>query len=231
MGAPRHAVLFDVDGTLVDSTYWHTVSWWQALRQHGHTVQMSRIHRAIGMGGDKLVSHVVGENVDADQEQALKDAHAAIFSTHWPQLTRFEGVKELLRACHGAGAAVVFASSAQGPQLEVLRRTIDADDFLTAATSSSDASASKPEPDIVEAALESAGVAAEQAIFIGDAVWDVHACAKLGLPVIGLACGGTSAAELREAGALEVHEQAADLLAHLQVSALGRLLDAARDGS
>ena len=60
MGAPRHAVLFDVDGTLVDSTYWHTVSWWQALRQHGHTVQMSRIHRAIGMGGDKLVSHVVG---------------------------------------------------------------------------------------------------------------------------------------------------------------------------
>ncbi len=231
MGTPRYAVLFDVDGTLVDSTYLHTVAWWQSFRQHGHTVQMSLIHRAIGMGGDKLVSHVLGEEVDDDHEQALKDSHSAIFSTYWPQLTRFDGVRELMRACHEAGAAVVLASSAQGSELEVLRRTVDAEEFITAATSSSDASASKPEPHIVEAALEAAGVDAEHAIFIGDAVWDVHACAKLDVPVIGLACGGTSAAELREAGALEVHEDATDLLGQLEVSALRRLLDAAREGS
>lgn len=231
MDTPRYAVLFDVDGTLVDSTYFHAVAWWQAFRQHGQTVQMSLIHRAIGMGGDKLIPHVLGEDVEQGQEKALKASHSAIFSTHWAQLVRFEAVVELLRTCHEAGAAVVLASSAQGPELEVLRRTVDAEEFITAATSSSDASASKPEPHIVEAALEAAGVNAEHAIFIGDAVWDVHACAKLSVPVIALTCGGTGAAELREAGALEVHANAAELLGQLEASALGRLLQAAGNGS
>lgn len=229
MGAnPTHAVLFDVDGTLVDSTYFHTVAWWLSFRQAGHTVPMARIHRSIGMGGDKLVAHAIGREVDEDEEQILKDGHDAIFSTYWPHLVRFEGARELVARCHAAGAVVVLASSAKQTELEVLRKALDADAWITAATSSSDAAESKPAPDIVEAALEAAGVDAAHAIFIGDAVWDVRACERLSMPVIGVCSGGTSAAELLDAGAIETHAHVAELLDQLEGSALGSLLEAAR---
>ncbi len=225
---PTHAVLFDVDGTLVDSTYLHTVAWWLAFRKAGHTVPQSTIHRSIGMGGDKLVARALGRDVPTDEEQELKDGHDAIFSTFWPHLVRFDGARELLERCHASGVAVVLASSAKQQELDVLRRALDADAWITAATSSSDAEQSKPAPDIVEAALASAGVSADHAVFVGDAVWDVQACARLSIPVIGVACGGTSEAELQAAGALETHPGIPELLDALATSALGCLLSEAR---
>ncbi|HXD27405.1 MAG TPA: HAD family hydrolase [Arthrobacter sp.] len=226
--APTHAVLFDVDGTLIDSTYFHTVAWWLAFRKAGHTVPQSTIHRSIGMGGDKLTARALGRDVGTDEEQELKDGHDAIFSTFWPHLVRFDGARELVERCHDAGAAVVLASSAKQRELDVLREALDADAWITAATSSSDADESKPAPDIVEAALSSAGVDADHALFVGDAVWDVQACAQLSIPVIGVACGGTSEAELDAAGALETHPGIRELLDGLEGSALGLFLEQAR---
>ncbi|MCC3291708.1 HAD family hydrolase [Arthrobacter sp. zg-Y1110] len=220
----KRGVLFDVDGTLVDSNYLHAVAWWQAFRRMEHDVPMSAIHRAIGMGGDKLVEHLLGEDRNKDEDEQLDATHGAIFSTWWPSLRSFDGASELLKACSKKDLTVVLASSASGAELEYLRTVIDADSAITDATSSADAEASKPSPDILEAALEAGGLEAPNTVFVGDSVWDVKAAGELSIPTIGLTCGGTSEAELREAGALEVYENPRALLAALDTSLLGELL-------
>jgi len=150
-------------------------------------------------------------------------SHAAVFSTFWPSLRRLDGARELLAQCHDSGLAVALASSARDRDLEMLRAAIDADAFIDAATSSADAKESKPSPDILAAALEALGVQAENAVYVGDAVWDIYAAAALDIPAIGLTCGGTSEAELREAGAVEVYESPRALLGNLAGSAIGKL--------
>ncbi|MCC3302084.1 HAD family hydrolase [Arthrobacter sp. zg-Y895] len=220
----KRGVLFDVDGTLVDSNYLHAVAWWQAFRRMEHDVPMSAIHRAIGMGGDKLVEHLLGEDRNKDEDEQLDATHGAIFSTWWPSLRSFDGASELLKACSKKDLTVVLASSASGAELEYLRTVIDADSAITDATSSADAEASKPSPDILEAALEAGGLEAPNTVFVGDSVWDVKAAGELSIPTIGLTCGGTSEAELREAGAQEVYENPRALLAALDTSLLGELL-------
>ena len=221
--AVRHGVLFDVDGTLVDSNYQHTIAWWQAFRRFGHDVPLAEIHRAIGMGGDKLVAHLLGEERDADQDSEVDSTHGAIFSAQWPVLRAFEGAAELVRRCAGAGLVVVLASSAAQQDLDVNRAIIDADDAITAATTSADAENSKPSPDILEAALESGGLESANTVFVGDSVWDVISAAELGIPTIGLASGGTSEAELLEAGAVEVYKDIRALLDAFDDGALHRL--------
>ncbi|MDQ0735688.1 HAD family hydrolase [Arthrobacter agilis] len=208
----RAGVLFDVDGTLVDSNYQHTLAWWQAFRRFGHDVPAAEIHRAIGMGGDKLVAHLLGDDRDPDQDSELDATHGAIFSTFWPGLRAFEGAGDLVRRCADSGLTVVLASSASQQELEVLRRIIDADASITAATSSTDAENSKPSPDILQAALDAGGLDAAHAVFVGDSVWDVIAAAELKITTVGLASGGTSEAELRDAGAVEVYKDIRALL-------------------
>ncbi|BBE23519.1 haloacid dehalogenase [Arthrobacter sp. MN05-02] len=219
----RHGVLFDVDGTLVDSNYQHTLAWWQAFRRFGHDVPMAEIHRAIGMGGDKLVAHLLGEDRDPDQDAELDATHGAVFSTFWPGLRSFEGAADLVRRCADDGLTVVLASSASQQELGVLRGIIDADEAISAATSSSDAENSKPSPDILRAALEAGDLDATDAVFVGDSVWDVLAASDLEIPTIGLASGGTSEAELRDAGAVEVYKDIRALLDAFDDGALHRL--------
>ncbi len=219
----RHGVLFDVDGTLVDSNYQHTVAWWQAFRRFGHDVPMAEIHRAIGMGGDKLVAHLLGDDRDAEQDAELDSTHGAVFSTYWPGLRAFEGAGDLVRRCAEDGLTVVLASSASQQELGVLRGIIGADEAITAATSSGDADNSKPSPDILEAALGAGGLEAANAVFVGDSVWDVRAASELKIPTIGLASGGTSEAELRDAGAVEVYKDIRALLDAFDDGALHRL--------
>lgn len=223
-GSGKRGVLFDVDGTLVDSNYLHAVCWWQAFRRMEHDVPMSAIHRAIGMGGDKLVEHLLGEDRNKEEDEKLDSTHGAIFSTWWPSLRSFDGAGDLLKACAGKDLTVVLASSASEAELKFLRTVIDADSAISGATSSGDAEASKPSPDILEAALESGGLDAADTVFVGDSVWDVKAAGKLSIPTIGLTCGGTSEAELREAGAEEVYEDPRALLAALDSSLLGTLI-------
>ena len=217
-------VLFDVDGTLIDSAYIHTLAWWQAFRQSGFDVPMARIHRCVGMGGARLVDNLLPDSRNKDVDEAILSAHSGIFGTYWPSLRAFDGARDLLARCSESGLAVALASSAREQDLQALRSALAADDFIDAATSSNDAENSKPEPDILVAALEAVGLEASGAIYVGDAVWDVMAAAKLGIPTVALTCGGTSEAELREAGAVEVYEGPRELLDNLGGSVIGRLL-------
>jgi HAD superfamily hydrolase (TIGR01509 family) len=213
-------VLFDLDGTLVDSTYLHAVTWWEALRQADRDVPMSVIHHAIGMGADKILDALLGEDRDRDRDGELTAAHAALYSTYWARLRPLPGATELVRACAAAGLRVVLASSAQDRELRALRRALDADDAIDVATGASDAKESKPAPDILEVALDRAGLSADDVVLVGDSVWDVRAAARLGIPCVGVTCGGTSAEELTRAGAVAVYRDPAELLTRLDESPL-----------
>ncbi|AMB42069.1 MULTISPECIES: HAD family hydrolase [Paenarthrobacter] len=218
----KRGVLFDVDGTLIDSSYFHAFAWWQAFRREGLDVQISDIHRCVGMGGDKLVRHLVPDCTD-ELEEELKSAHGAVFSTFWPSLRAFEAARDLLAACSDAGLAVGLASSAQQRDLDVSRKVLDAGTSIDAWTSSNDAEASKPEPDILLACLDKLGLRPEDVVFVGDAVWDVKAAGSIGIPAIALTCGGISEGELRDAGAAEVYDNPRHLLENLESSAIGKL--------
>ncbi|MFC9974873.1 HAD family hydrolase [Spirillospora sp. NPDC127200] len=214
------AVIFDVDGTLVDTDYLHAVSWWEAFRQHGHQVAMAEVHRAIGMGSDKLLDRLLPRDRDRAGDDAMRSAHLALYAQYWTRLRAFDGAADLLRRCAAQGSRVVLASSAGESELTALRAALDADDAISAVTSSSDAEESKPAPDIVDIALERAGVPAERAVFVGDAVWDVEACRKAGVPCVGVLSGGISRQELQEAGAVAVYEGTAAILAGFDDSPL-----------
>ncbi|HEY2670557.1 MAG TPA: HAD family hydrolase [Rugosimonospora sp.] len=209
------AILFDVDGTLVDTTYLHAVTWWQALIQHGHRVPMARIHRAVGMGSDRLLPYLLDEQPDDDQIAALTATHAALYRPYWPHLVPLPGAGDLLRTCAARGLDVVLASSASDDELAALCEVLGADEVITAATSAADASTSKPAPDILQVALDRSDAAKGQAVFVGDSVWDVEAADRSGIPCIGVECGGTSRYELREAGAVEVYRDPAALCREL----------------
>jgi HAD superfamily hydrolase (TIGR01509 family) len=216
-------VLFDLDGTLVDTTYLHTVCWWQALSEAGLRVPMVNIHAAIGMGSDQLLPHLLDRDPDEDEAHRWTDRHDELFRKHWTDLQPTNGAADLVRACAGRGSTVVLATSAGKEDLMALRRAVAADDAIAAATTSDDAATSKPAPDIVQRALELAGVAADQAVFVGDTVWDIQAAHRAGVPCVTVTCGGTTADELRRAGADEVYVDPADVLANLERSLLSRL--------
>src|SRR6185312_7796066 len=166
----RPGVLFDVDGTLVDTTYLHTEAWWEALRQHERDVPMAEIHRAIGMGSDKILDHLLGDDRDRSEDDELRTAHDVLYASWWERLRPLPGAAELLHAVAERGLAVVLASSAKAAELKVLRRVVRADDVIAAATSSADAEQSKPAPDILQAALDQSDVDAQRAVFVGDSV-------------------------------------------------------------
>lgn len=223
-GGRRRGVLFDVDGTLIDSSYIHAIAWWGAFREHGYDIPMATIHHYVGMGGARLVDSLLPADRDRSIDSGILASHGALYASHWPALRAFKGAKDLLAQCHAGGLAVGLASSAREKDLEVMGAVLDADAFIDGATSANDAKESKPAPDILVAALDAIGVEAADAVFVGDAVWDMMAAAALGIPAIGVTCGGVSAAELREAGAAEVYEGPQDLLQNLTPSAIGRLI-------
>lgn len=223
MNDSARGVLFDVDGTLVDTNYLHAVTWWEALRQAGHTVPMARIHRAIGMGSDKLLDHLLGPERDRSADDTMRAAHLALYTTYWERLSPLPGAADLLRACAARGLRVVLASSASKKELGTLRRALGADAVIHTATSKDDAGTSKPDPDILMVALRKSGLSPDHALLVGDSVWDVVAADRAGLRCIGVTCGGTSAAELHDAGAIETYDDPAALCANLDRSAIAKL--------
>ena len=221
MSSTRTAILFDVDGTLVDSNYLHSVSWWEAFTQAGHDVPMARIHRTIGMGSDQLLDALLPADRDRNDDDAIRAAHTALYATYFSRQRPLPKAAELLRACRKAGFRVVLASSASEREFAALRATLDADDAIDEFTSSADVDRSKPAPDLVRAALDKTGMEPDAAVFVGDTVWDVKACGKAGVPCIGLLSGGISRGELLDAGAVEVYDGPAELLDGLPGSVLG----------
>jgi HAD superfamily hydrolase (TIGR01509 family) len=213
------AVLFDIDGSLVDSNYLHVHAWAQAFADAGHPVDAWRIHRAIGMGSAQLLGELLGDDADRLEEQ-VKEGHTERYAEMASLLRPFEGARELVQAVSDRGAVVVLATSAPPDELEKLRAVLDLDDVLDAITAAEDVEAAKPEPEIVHVALEKAGCAPASSVFVGDAVWDVVAATRAGVACVGLLSGGTGAAELTEAGAVAVYDDAAALLRELDASPL-----------
>ncbi|MCX4824987.1 HAD family hydrolase [Streptomyces sp. NBC_01142] len=222
---PR-AALFDVDGTLVDSNHLHVTTWWEAFRQSGHRVSTHAIHRAIGLGSDDLIAHLLGEERDREQDEWISAVHKALYGTYSDRLPPLDGARDLLHTLAARGWRNVLATSAGGRELTALRRAIDADDDAIVGTASADDVAKgKPAPDPVHRALELAEVPPGEAVFIGDTVWDMEAAARAGVRAVALLSGGIPHADLEEAGAAAVYRDPADLLSHLDSSLLADLED------
>jgi HAD superfamily hydrolase (TIGR01509 family) len=208
-------VLFDVDGTLVDTNYLHVLAWWRAFRSRGHDIPMTTLHRTVGQGSDQFVSSVLGA-----QDEEIADAHADFYGPFKHDLVAFDGAADLLRAVKKHGFRVVLATSASGAEAKHLRAAIDADDAIDEVTTKDDADASKPDPDIVRTALDKGGIDPARALFVGDTVWDIVAARRAGLRCVCVCSGGISRAELEGAGALAVYDDVRQLLEDIESSPL-----------
>lgn len=223
------AVLFDIDGSLVDSNFLHVHAWTRAFADAGHPVDGWRIHRSIGMGSSQLLGELLGDDADRLGD-AVDHGHTDRYAELAPLLRAFDGAQDLVRAVSERGAVTVLATSAPPDELERLRAVLELDDVLDAVTGGGDVDAAKPEPDLVLAALDRAGAQAQDAVFVGDSVWDVVAASRAGVRCVGLLSGGTSAAELSEAGAVAVYDSPAHLLRELDGSPLAVTWQAADRG-
>ncbi|MBF4571497.1 HAD family hydrolase [Herbiconiux sp. VKM Ac-1786] len=214
MPIPERAVLFDVDGTLVDSNYLHVSAWLHAFVEVGHPVPAWRIHQALGMDSGKLLDELLGDATDELGDRA-KELHATYYKESADQLRPLPGARELLRALHEEGRTIVLATSAPADELEILQKVLDADEWVDAMTNADDVETAKPEPDILQVALERAGVEASDAVMVGDARWDMVAAGRSGIRGIGLLSGGVDRQALIDAGATETYDDAEALRAAL----------------
>jgi HAD superfamily hydrolase (TIGR01549 family) len=212
-------VLFDIDGTLVDSNYLHVVAWARAFDKIGEPQNMADIHRLVGVGSDVLLERLLGR-----EDEAATDAHTKFYDELKSELRAFPGAVDLLRAVKQRGGVVVLATSASPEEVEALEETLGDPDAYDAITGAGDVEDAKPSPDIFGTALKKGGLAPEDAIVVGDTVWDVEAAGKAGLGCVCLLTGGISRQELEEAGAVAVYESAAALLREIDASPLGKLL-------
>lgn len=207
------ALLLDIDGTLVDSTYHHAVAWHRAFRRYGVLVPLWRVHRAIGMGGDRLVSEVAGERVEAEHGDALRSARGEEWAEIKAEVEAFAGVRDTVEQLRRLGWRIAVASSSPGPDAAELLELAGLPDLVDAVVTGDDVAGSKPDPEVLLTALSAVG--GSYGLCVGDATHDVNAAANARLRCIGVRTGGYSAAELREAGAPLVLDGFADLRDHL----------------
>ena len=214
-----YGVILDVDGTLVDSNDAHTRAWIEALAEDGVQVEYEKVRRLIGMGGDKLLPEASGIEKDSEQGERIGQRRRKIFTKRYlPYLKPFPRTRDLLLRMRKAGLKLVVASSAEAEELEQLLKIAGADDLVEATTSSSDAEESKPDPDIIEAAVQNSGFGPGELIMLGDTPYDIEAARKAGVRTVAVQCGGWWEPDL--AGALAVYQDPADLLAHFDQSPL-----------
>jgi HAD superfamily hydrolase (TIGR01549 family) len=201
---PLNAIL-DVDGTLVDTNYHHAMAWHRALHAHGHQVQMWKVHRHIGMGGDQIVGALIGERAAADEGDEIRAAEAEAYGELIGEVEPMEGARELISRLRSEGSTVILASSAKQEEVDHYLDLLDARDLVNGWTTSADVERTKPAPDLVQAALAMAG-GGDPSVMVGDSVWDVEAARLAGIPALAVLTGGFSEAELRGAGAAQVVE-------------------------
>jgi len=194
--------ILDIDGTLVDTNYQHTLAWYRAFRRFDLVVPVWRVHRAIGMGGDQLVGALVGEDVDAEKGDEIRDAEKELYAQLIGEVVPMEGSRELIERLKRDGHTVILASSAKADEVEHYLDLLDARELADGWTTSADVENTKPEPDLINAALEKAGDGT--AVLVGDSAWDCRAAERAGVRTVGVLTGGYSREELIEAGASQV---------------------------
>jgi HAD superfamily hydrolase (TIGR01509 family) len=197
-------VVLDIDGTLVDTNYQHAIAWHRALREHGYTVQLWKIHRHIGMGGDQLVEALIGEEGERRDGEAIRTAEGDAYGELIGEVQPMAGATELIRELGEDGARIVLASSAKAEEVEHYLDLLEAREIVGGWTTAADVERTKPEPDLVRAALDKAGDGGAGAVMVGDSTWDVKAASAAGIPTLAVLTGGFSEDELREAGAAEI---------------------------
>jgi HAD superfamily hydrolase (TIGR01509 family) len=206
---PPTAAVLDVDGTLVDTNYQHALAWFRAFRAERIVLPMWRLHRHVGMGGDKFVAAVAGDEVEDRLGDRLRDSWEHQFDELIDETEPLAGARELIQELKKRGHSTVLASSAIQRHVDDFLDKLDAHDLADGWTTKDDVEASKPDPDLVEAALAKAGT--RKAVMIGDTPWDVKAAAKAGIETICVVTGGFSKQELEEVGAVAVYESLVEL--------------------
>jgi HAD superfamily hydrolase (TIGR01509 family) len=214
-------VIFDIDGTLVDSNDAHAQSWVDTFAEAGYDVPFDVVRPLIGMGGDKLLPKAAHIQQDSEEGKKLTKRRSQIFNEKYlPRLKALPGSRELVLRVRKEGLTPVVATSAKDKELKALLKAAHVDDLMEEEATSSDAKRSKPDPDIVRAAIDQSGIQRDNLVMIGDTPYDIEAASRAGVRAIGFRSGGWRDDDLR--GAAEIYDGPADLLAHYESSLLGR---------
>src|SRR5687767_1871624 len=203
------AAILDIDGTLVDTNFQHAIAWYRAFRQHEIVLPIWRIHRHIGMGGDQLVAALCDDATEEEKGDDIRAAEKVLYFELIEEVQPLAGSRELIEDLKDRGHAVVLASSAKAEEVDHYIDLLDARDLADGWTTSADVESTKPEPDLVKAAMEKAGNG--DAVMVGDTTWDCEAAERAGIQTVAVLTGGFSEAELRDAGAVAVLQSMEDL--------------------
>jgi HAD superfamily hydrolase (TIGR01509 family) len=204
-------VVLDIDGTLVDTNYQHALAWFRAFRRHGLVLPIWRIHRHIGMGGDQLVEALTDEQTDRRLGDQIREHEGECYMELIGEVEPMKGSRELIADLRDRGHTVVLASSAKEREVDHYLDLLDARDLAHAWTTSADVQATKPEPDLIHAALGRVDASEAEAVMVGDTPWDIHAAERASVPTIAVLTGGFAIEELEESGAVAVFESVSDL--------------------
>jgi HAD superfamily hydrolase (TIGR01509 family) len=214
------AAILDIDGTLVDTNYHHALAWYRAFRQHEIVLPLYRIHRHIGMGGDQLVAALCGHDVEEKKGDDIRAAEGPLYMAMIDEVEPLSGARELIAELKESGHSVVLASSAKAQEVEHYLDLLEARDLADGWTTSADVDATKPEPDLVKAAIEKAE--GDEAVMVGDSTWDCEAAKRAGIETVAVLTGGFSEQELRDAGASVIFESIDELRDRIGETPLGR---------
>jgi HAD superfamily hydrolase (TIGR01509 family) len=217
------AAILDVDGTLVDTNYQHAIAWYRAFARHDIVLPIWRIHRHIGMGGDQLVAALAGDEVEDEKGDDIRDAEKELYGELIGEVRPLDGATDLIRDLKEGGHAVVLASSANEQEVDHYLDLLEARDLADDWTTSGDVEATKPEPDLVQAAIDKAG--ADEAVMVGDSTFDCEAANRAGIQTVAVLTGGFSEQELKDAGAVVVFESIEELRTSLDDTPLARVGD------
>jgi len=213
------AVIFDVDGTLVDSNDAQARSWVDALKEFGYSVPYEKVRPLIGMGGDKVLPETIGVQKDSEKGKQISKRRSEIFKEKYlPNVKPFPDAQKLLDRMRKQGLKLAIATSAQPDELRPLLQIVGAADLIEDKTSARDVKSSKPDPDVMQVALKRVGYPPNEVVMIGDTPYDIEAARKVGVGAIAFRCGGWSDSDL--AGAIAIYNDPADLLAHYDSSPL-----------
>lgn len=219
-GDTSTVAILDVDGTLVDTNYHHSIAWFRAFCRHGVVLPLWRIHRHIGMGADQVVTALADERTERERGDDIRASESELYGELIGEVQPMEGARELIEELRHRGHVVVLASSAKNEEIDHYLDLLGGRDLANAWTTSDDVESTKPAPDLVHAALHRVGGSADDAVMVGDTPWDVRAAGRAGVPTMTVLTGGFAIEELEQSGAERVFQSVAELRRRLEETPL-----------